>query len=497
MERSAGMLLPLFSLPGPYGIGTLGREAYAFADFLHAAKQRYWQVLPCGPTGYGDSPYQSLSGFAGNPYLIDLELLIEDDLLRREEAEELVWGEDPRCIDYGRLYDHRQRVLSLAKERGWQRDRESVAEFVRENARWLPDWALFVACKRHFGMRSWLDWPDEALRRRQPEALAYYGRILQEDVECAVYQQYLFDRQWTALRSYCHARGIQIIGDLPMYVALDSADVWAEQEWFQLDERGVPTALSGVPPDDFSADGQLWGNPLYRWDAMQKDGFGWWIRRIGAAARRYDVIRMDHFRGFDAYWAVPFGATSARYGRWEPGPGAALIDAWKGWFPRLPVIAEDLGVFSPGVSALLQHSGWPGMKVLAFAFSPDGCSSHLPHWHTCGSVCYTGTHDNSPLPLWLREISPEEYEFARRYLGLHGGEGFSWGILRGGMSSVAQLFVAQMQDYLTPEQAGRINCPGTGSGNWCWRLLPGEASAALAEKIGSMTVRYGRASPMA
>ena len=407
MNRSSGILMPIFSLPSPYGIGTLGKAAYDFADFLAEAGQHYWQMLPLGPTSYGDSPYQSFSTFAGNPYFIDPDLLVEDGLLTKQEVKAYRWGSDPRHVDYGAVYNSRLKLLSKAKKRGWERDREEVTAFVAENARWLPDYALFMACKRHFGMRSWTEWEDEDIRlRRSQLVLEQYRTLLREDVELFTYIQYLFFRQWEALRTYLHGKDIHIIGDLPIYVAMDSADVWAEPENFQLDDRCVPTEVSGVPPDYFSADGQLWGNPLYRWDRMQADGFGWWIRRIDGAGKLYDVIRIDHFRGFESYWAVPYGETTAKNGRWVKGPGMALVGVLTGWFPQLEFIAEDLGYPTPEVAQLLRDSGLPGMKVLEFAFDSRDTSSYLPHSYRENCICYTGTHDNSPLALWRQAILP-------------------------------------------------------------------------------------------
>ena len=494
MKRSCGILLGVSSLPSPYGIGTLGKAAYDFADFLHAAGQHYWQMLPLGPTSYGDSPYQSFSTFAGNPYFIDLDLLIEDGLLRKNEVTCCQWGSEPRYVDYGKIYESRFKVLALAKQRGWERDAAAVAAFREENGRWLEDYALYMACKRHFGMKAWTEWPDEALRLRKSETvLEQYRALLREDVELFIYIQFLFFKQWTTLRSYLHQLDIQVIGDLPIYVPMDSADVWAEPQFFQLDDQCVPTAVSGVPPDYFSADGQLWGTPLYRWDVMEADGYGWWIRRIDGAGKLYDVIRIDHFRGLDTYWAVPYGEPTARNGQWQQGPGMSLIRALTGWFPRLSFIAEDLGYPTPSVQQLLQDSGWPGMKVLEFAFDSRDTSNYLPHTYPRHCVCYTGTHDNSPVELWRQEAAPEDIAYAAAYLGLNPEEGFHWGVLRGGLSSVADLFVAQMQDYLGLGEYHRMNVPGKLGGNWQWRLLPGEASGQLAEKIRRMAVMYGRA----
>ena len=347
------------SLPSPYGIGTLGKAAYDFADFLHAAGQHYWQMLPLGPTSYGDSPYQSFSTFAGNPYFIDLDMLVADGLLKKSEVTRCQWGTEPRYVDYGKIYESRFKVLAIAKKRGWQRDAEAVAAFRQENGRWLEDYALYMACKRHFGMRSWTEWDDADIRlRRSPEVLEQYRTLLREDVELFTYLQFLFFRQWNRLRDYLHSLDIQVIGDLPIYVAMDSADVWAEPECFQLDDQCVPTEVSGVPPDYFSADGQLWGNPLYAWDRMQADGFGWWIRRVDGASKLYDVIRIDHFRGFDAYWAVPFGETTAKNGHWVKGPGMSLVGVLTSWFPQLRFIAEDLGYPTPGVQQLLQDGAF-------------------------------------------------------------------------------------------------------------------------------------------
>ena len=367
MNRCSGILMPVFSLPSPYGIGTLGKAAYDFADFLHAAGQHCWQMLPLGPTSYGDSPYQSFSTYAGNPYFIDLELLVEDGLLTRDEVESQNWGTNPRYVDYGRIYESRFAVLQKAKDRGWERDQAEVAAFQAENCRWLPDYALYMACKRHFGMRSWTEWDDADIRlRRSPEVLEQYRTLLREDVELFTYLQFLFFRQWNRLRDYLHSLDIQVIGDLPIYVAMDSADVWAEPECFQLDDQCVPTEVSGVPPDYFSADGQLWGNPLYAWDRMQADGFGWWIRRVDGASKLYDVIRIDHFRGFDAYWAVPYGETTAKNGHWVKGPGMNLVGVLTSWFPQLRFIAEDLGYPTPGVQQLLQDSGLPGIYTYEY-----------------------------------------------------------------------------------------------------------------------------------
>ena len=493
IERSSGILMPISSLPSPHGIGTMGKAAYDFADFLAAAGQKYWQLLPLGPTSYGDSPYQSFSSFAGNPYFIDLDLLVKDKLLTRAEVNACDWGDDPRYVDYGKIYASRFTLLEKAKARGFTRDREAVAAFERENERWLPNYALFMALKRHFGMKSWTEWDDEDIRcRTSGEVIERYRAELHEDVELFTYIQFLFFRQWEALKAYIHSLGIRIIGDLPIYVAMDSADVWAEPEMFQLDEHNVPTEVSGVPPDCFSEDGQLWGNPLYNYEAMAKDGFGWWIRRIGGAQKLYDVIRIDHFRGFESYWAVPYGDTTAKNGRWRPGPGIDLVGVLLGWFHDLRLIAEDLGYTTPEVRKLLADSGLPGMKVLMFAFDPHGESDYLPYRCERNSVCYIGTHDNETVNGWLKGIGRADKEFAKRYMHITDDEGWCWGLIRTGMGTASDLFVMQMQDVLELGGECRMNTPGTQYGNWVWRMLPDAVSTALAKKLRAYTETYHR-----
>lgn len=492
MKRSCGILLPVFALPSPYGIGTLGQAAYDFVDFLRQAGQSWWQMLPLGPTGYGDSPYQSFSSYAGNPYFIDLDLLRRDGLLTAQEIASLAWGSDPARVDYAALYENRFVLLQKAAERGWARDRAEVQLFARQNAQWLPDYALYMAVKRHFDEKPWTQWPDEAIRLRKPEAMAQYRQMLASDICMFTYSQFLFFRQWNALREYAHEQGVGIIGDLPIYVSMDSADVWAEPAFFQLDSDGYPTETAGVPPDCFSRDGQLWGNPLYRWEAMKADGYGWWIRRVDGAAKLYDMLRIDHFRGFESYWAVPYGDTTAKNGHWVKGPGMDLVQVLLNWFPQMQFIAEDLGFLTPEVRELLADSGLPGMKVLEFAFDSREPSNYLPHLYTPHCVCYTGTHDNAPLPAWKEEADPDDLALAVQYLGLNEEEGFHWGVLRGGMSSVAELFMAQMQDYLGLGAESRINTPGEPVGNWQWRLHPGQLTAALSRRMAHMARLYGR-----
>ena len=492
MKRSSGILMPISSLPSPHGIGTLGAEARKFVDFLAAAGQSWWQILPVSPTSYGDSPYQSFSAYAGNPYFIDLDLLCEDGLLTPEEVNAVNWGADPARVDYSAIYNGRFPLLHLAMERGWERDVDKVKSFSVQSDTWLPDYALFMALKRHFGMKSWTEWPDEDIRLRRPEAVQHYQKELADDIRLFSYIQYLFFRQWEALRAYAHEKGIGIIGDLPIYVAMDSADVWADHRAFQLDERNVPAEVAGVPPDYFTADGQLWGNPLYDWDAMKADGYSWWVRRIAGASRLYDILRIDHFRGLESYWAVPYGETTAKIGRWVKGPGMDLIGVLTEKFPNIQFIAEDLGYLTPEVRQLLADSGLPGMKILQFAFDSREAANYLPHTYPRHCVCYAGTHDNSTLMGWKNDAAPADIAAAREYLGLNEEEGFHWGILRGGQSSVADLFVAQMQDYLGLGSEARMNTPGILGGNWQWRMLPGQITEDLTKRIARMTSLYGR-----
>lgn len=492
LKRSSGILLPIFSLPSECGIGTIGKAAYDFIDFLADAKQSWWQILPVGPTGCGDSPYQSFSTFAGNPYLIDLDMLCKAGLLEKSLLDGIDWGSDTSKVDYGKIYDNRLRVLKIAAVRGLSEDRGEFDDFVLKNSAWLPDYALFMAVKRHFGMAAWYDWPDEGIRLRRPEAAQKYKSMLKDEVKFFEYVQFIFFRQWEALRSYAHKKGVSIMGDLPIYVALDSADVWAEPSCFMLDEENIPIEVAGVPPDYFSKDGQLWGNPLYNYEAMERDGYGWWIRRVDGAARLFDALRIDHFRGFESFWAVPYGASTAKGGRWVKGPGMDLVGRLTAWFSNVQFIAEDLGTLGPEVYELLSESKLPGMKVLEFAFDPEEESSYLPHRYLPNCVCYTGTHDNAPLAAWMRAASDDELKNAERYLGLNEHEGFVRGIIRGGMSSVASVFIAQMQDWLELDGDARINTPGTLGGNWQWRLTSSQLGSTLAAEIAEMTKLYGR-----
>ncbi len=502
MKRSSGILLPVFSLPSPYGIGTLGKEAYNFIDFLQAAGQKYWQMLPLGPTGFGDSPYQSLSSFAGNPYFIDLNPLVEQGLLTRDEVDQTPWGQEPTDIGYQALYLNREGLLRTAFARfcyneikfsEGRTDEEIFGPFYQENRHWLEDYALYAAVKKHFQMRPWHQWDDEGIRLRRPEALKRYEEMLREDISYHIFTQYLFFTQWEALRDYGKAKGIDFIGDLPIYIAMDSADAWSARGCLQLTEEGKPMGVAGVPPDYFSETGQLWGNPLYDWDKVKEDGYAWWMERIRASARMFDIIRLDHFRGFESYWSVPFGELTAVGGKWMKGPGMDFIRMVKERFPSLEIIAEDLGILTEEVHRLVEDSGFPGMKVLQFAFGSGNRCGYLPHMYGNNAVVYTGTHDNTTVRGWLEEEATEtERSYAVKYFGLSGEEGWNWGFIRGAMSSVADLCIVQMQDYLNLPGTARTNIPGTLGGNWQWRLTKDQLTEALAERIANICRLYNR-----
>ena len=491
MQRSSGVLMPMSSLPSPYGIGSMGKEAFRFVDFLKAAGQTYWQLLPLCPTGAGDSPYSSFSTFAGNPYFIDLDTLVKERLLKKAEVEAVDFGKNPERVDYGKLNGGRAPLLRKAYERGRDRYAEELEAFRQANS-WVETYGLYMALKEHFEMLPWTEWPDADIRMHRPDAVRAWRETLREEIDFYIFVQFLFFRQWDKLKDYAHQKGVSFIGDIPIYVALDSADVWSEPQFFQLDQDNVPKAVAGVPPDPFTADGQLWGNPLYDWDAMERDGFGWWIRRIEGARKLYDAIRIDHFRGFESYWSVPYGETTAKNGVWKPGPGIKLVGMLTEWFHDLDFIAEDLGYVTPGVKKLVSDSGLPGMKILQFAFDAHGDSDYLPHCCPYNSVCYIGTHDNDTVMGWLKKTRKVDREFASRYMHITEDEGWCWGMIRAGMASASDLFVVQMQDLLELGGSARTNTPGIPTGNWRWRMLPGAAGKELAKKLKLYTKTFRR-----
>ncbi len=493
--RKAGILMPLFSLPSPYGIGTMGAQAYQFIDFLAQGGQSYWQLLPVGPTGYGDSPYQSFSSFAGNPYFIDLDLLAQDGLLEPEEYQNADWGGDAGSVSYELLYAHRFPVLRLACKRLRARESGALAAFCHEQAEWLDDYALFMALKDRQGGASWFTWPAP-LRLREAKAMDGARKELSEDIAFWQSVQYLFFRQWSAMKAYTGQKGVAIIGDLPIYASGDSADVWSHPEEFQLDENGKPTEVSGCPPDGFSADGQLWGNPLFDWDHMRETGYRWWLRRIAFQFTLYDTLRIDHFRGFDSYYAIPYGDTTAQNGRWRPGPGLAFFEAVRKALGEKDIIAEDLGFLTPSVRQLVQDTGYPGMKVLELAFdSRDATDDYLPHRYTPRCVAYTGTHDNDTIQGWMHTAPPEDVAAAKAYLRLSEAEGYHWGMMRSAWASAADLAIIQFQDLLGLGSEARINTPATLGHNWRWRTRPGSYDGMLAQSVRREMEVYRRMPP--
>lgn len=502
-KRGCGMLLPVASLPSKYGIGAFSKEAYEFVDKLVKAGQQYWQILPLGPTGYGDSPYQAFGAFAGNPYFIDLEQLIEAGLLTEEECQMADFGSDDRDIDYGKIYENRFPLLKKAFLR-WEEQQKKAGLDEKEIRKYLKkqlraetrDYCFYMALKNQFGGKSFSEW-DKDIRTREDDALKHYKKELREEIAFYEFQQMIFEKQWKALKTYANERGIRIIGDIPIYVASDSADSWAHPELFQFDEDCRPTAVAGCPPDAFSATGQLWGNPLYRWDYHKKTGYSWWMDRMEYSFELYDVVRVDHFRGFDAYYSIPAGSKTAEFGHWEDGPGYDLFKKMKERFGTLDIIAEDLGFLTPSVFKLVEKTGFPGMKVLEFAFDSrdSGCANdYLPHNYPVNSVAYTGTHDNETIVGWWSSITKEEQKLARDYMcDQYTPERELYkSLISLIMRSSAKLCVIPMQDYLGLGNNCRINTPSTVGKNWKWRVNTRQLSLKLQKEIQEMTLRYGR-----
>lgn len=494
-ERSSGILFHPTSLPGKYGIGTLGKEAYAFIDFLKKSRQKLWQIFPLGPTGYGDSPYQSFSSFAGNPYLIDFDLLIEAHLLSEEDLRDVFFGDNEEYIDYGAIYNQKYPLLRKAYENFKSSDnhemRENLEHFKRENASWLNDYSLYISLKNHFNGLPWNEWAHD-IKNREHGAMEHYKNELADDIEYHNFIQFLFFKQWGDVKRYANENGIKIIGDIPIFVAADSSDAWANLEIFLFDEERKPVKVAGVPPDYFSATGQLWGNPLYNWQKLKETNYSWWVERVRANLSTCDIIRIDHFRGFEAYWAVPYGDDTAINGQWEPGPGIDLFNAIKSQLGELPIIAEDLGLMTQGVIDLREATGFPGMKILGFAFDSGEENDYLPHTYTKNCVVYTGTHDNDTLIGWFQKAKEEDRQFARDYLNSRSDDEIHWNAIRGAWSSVANMAISPVQDFLGLGSEARINTPGVAAGNWQWRLRHGVLTDELAERIAKLTRVYSR-----
>ncbi|BAJ64129.1 4-alpha-glucanotransferase [Anaerolinea thermophila UNI-1] len=492
-KRASGILLHPTSLPGPDGIGDLGPEAYRWVNFLAESGCSLWQILPLGPTGFGDSPYQCFSAFAGNPYLVSPALLLDEGLLTSEDLADRPEFPASR-VDYGPVIQWKLTLLDRAyvrfKRSTSQKRKAAFEAFKEEQRAWLLDFSLFMAIKEAHGGASWDYWP-EPLRKRDPEALNAFHRAHEVDVERHSFRQFLFFRQWQALRQYAHEKGVQIIGDVPIFVAYDSADVWSHPDLFYLDETGKPTVVAGVPPDYFSATGQLWGNPLYRWDYHRETGFAWWLERLKATFAMVDIVRLDHFRGFAGYWEVPYGMPTAEKGRWVPGPGIALFEAIRNALGGLPIIAEDLGEITPDVIELREQLGLPGMKIFQFAFASDADDPFLPHNYVQNCVAYTGTHDNDTAIGWYNSAPEKERDFVRRYLA-RSGEDIAWDMIRAVWSSVAMFAIAPLQDFLKLGPEARMNYPGRPAGNWGWRYEAFMLDDGLKNRIKEINYLYGR-----
>ena len=505
MKRKCGVLLPVASLPSKYGIGCFSREAYDFIDFLSNAGQTYWQILPLGQTGYGDSPYQSFSTFAGNPYFIDLDQFVEQGYISEKEVRSCKFGKDPEFIDYAAVYKYRFTLLRKAydnspyamepgekwKSSEFDKCRESFDSFIKDNESWLKDYALYSAVKKHFDSRSFMEWDDD-IRLRSDKAVKKYTELLADDIRFYEFLQLIFAAQWSGLKKYANSRKIKIIGDIPIYVAFDSADTWSHPELFKLDKKGFPTVVAGCPPDGFSATGQLWGNPIYNWEYHKETGFKWWCERITNCFNLYDVVRIDHVRGIDEYSEIPYGDTTAEHGKWAPGPGFELIKAIRSAVGNKPIIAEDLGYLTPSVMKLVRKTGYPGMKVIQFAFDSREESDYLPHNYRHNCVVYTGTHDNDTTRGWYNSINRLDRKFAKDYVGLKNTANISLPFIRVAFMSVADTAIIPIQDYLDLGTEARINYPSTLGNNWKWRLLPGQLTDELAKQMKELAVTYCR-----
>jgi 4-alpha-glucanotransferase len=497
--RASGIILHPTSLPGRFGIGDLGSAAYRFIDFLKEAGQTYWQVLPLSPTGYGDSPYQGLSAFAGNPMLISPEKQVEAGHLLDSDLADIPSFPNDR-VEFGEVIDFKTSLLNRAyrrfRENSLPQEMDNFLQFCDQQASWLDDYALYMAVKESYDLQPWHSW-DEEVMKRDPSVLKDLQESLSDGIEDQKYLQWQFFEQWLEVKSYANGQGIRIIGDLPIFVSMDSADVWANPHLFHFDDELQPIAVSGVPPDYFSETGQLWGHPLYRWDVMSEEGYAWWIDRFRVALTQVDVIRIDHFRGFYNYWEVPAGEETAIKGRWLLGPGAHLLRAVTDDLGDVPIIAEDLGDFNDesraGVDALMDEFGYPGMKILQFAFGADSSDPFLPHNFTKDWVVYTGTHDNDTIQGWFKESTSElEREQGLKYMGIDGPD-IAWDMIRLAWSSVADTAITPAQDLLGLDQSSRMNIPSTiGAPNWCWRLLPGVLTSEIADRLHDLTKLYGR-----
>ena len=490
-KRGSGVLMHISSLPGKTGIGTLGKQAYNFVDLLYDANQTYWQILPVGPTGYGDSPYQSYSTYAGNPYFIDFEILEKKGFLKKSDYEDLQWSETQRYVDYGLVYVNRGKVFKIIYENFKKNIPVDFNSFCIENEKWLNDYALFMAVKDAHQGAAFSTWEDN-IRLRKPSALAKWSEAEKEKIQYYKMLQYFFFKQWSELKKYANEKGINIIGDIPIYVSADSADLWKDPKQFYVDKDIKPIDVAGCPPDAFTADGQLWGNPVYNWEYHKKTKYQWWKNRIAHCFKIYDVIRIDHFRGFDEFYCVPFGSENAIKGEWRKGPGIDLFNSLKKEFGELPIIAEDLGFLTDSVRKLLRDVGYPGMKVLQFAFNPEEESDYIPHTYTKNTIVYTGTHDNDTILGWCTSANSAEVEYAKEYLRAKDAEELRQNMMIQSLSCVSNTCVLCMQDLIGLDSSARMNSPSTVGLNWKWRALEDEISKENFELIKYYSKLYGR-----
>ena len=491
LKRGAGLLLPISSLPSPYGIGTLGKEAYKFVDYLVEAGQKYWQVLPVGPTSYGDSPYQSFSAFAGNPYFIDLDYLVEEGLITKAQIKKFPWGDNAEYIDYATVYGSRFQILRMAFNNSTYAETKEYAQFEKDNEYWLDDYSLYMAVKFKFDNQEWSKW-DYDIKARQPEAIDRYKEELKDDIAFWKFCQFKFFEQWNKLRVYANESGIEIIGDIPIYVAMDSADEWAHKDLFELDEDFEQINVAGVPPDAFSEDGQLWGNPLYNWNRMEECDFEWWKQRMASNSKIYDYIRIDHFIGVVNYYSIEAGCENAKEGVWRQGPGKKLTDAIDSAIGDAKIIAEDLGIVSPAVRELLAETGYPGMNIIEFAFDGGPTNSHLPHNYKPNSLVYGGTHDNETVVGYFSSRSAADLKYAYKYLGVTKKSEIPAAVLRAAYASVAAIAIFQVQDILELGNEARMNTPSTVGDNWKWRMLKGSLTKKKAKELKELAEFYAR-----
>ena len=486
--RKSGILLHISSLPSNYGIGTFGKAAFDFVDYLHQAKQSYWQILPLGPTSYGDSPYQTFSAFATNPYFIDLDMLIEEGLLEPSDIQATFYS--PRYVEFKELYDERFIVLHKAFER-FNKNDSYFKEFMTNEAYWLEDYALFMALKKQHDGEPWETW-EENLRLRKTDTLNYYSELLKEQILFQKFMQYKAYQQWFNLKGYANQKGVSFIGDMPIYVAYDSSDVWANPQYFDLDEKRIPYHIAGVPPDNFSKDGQLWGNPLYNWDVLKQNGYSWWVDRVHSAMHMFDMVRIDHFIGFQNFYSIPYGHKTAAFGEWKKGPGYDLFKVIKERLGHVNIIAEDLGVITDDVRKLLKNTGFPGMKLLQFAFDSREESDYIPHLYEKNIFAYTGTHDNETTETWFNNLPKHDLDYCLKYINHRGNGSKVDSLIKSTLGCIADTAIIPMQDYLHLGKEGRMNIPSTTGNNWRWRMLKEEQTTRLRNKIKSFTILYGR-----